>query len=242
MMVTNRCSMLLAGHQKNILHFQGGLPSHYHYTSEHCRLNIVRNLWFFQIPLLPYHRHLWRLWMQMACVVVIQLGSSMRWSSWILIRRWVDRLLRVQYGAVTMENPQWRCISYWTWEFFQCHVSFEGGYTDRSFRVQMVQKNSYSIIPSKHIESTLGPKLYKLTLEISLRFNKHLAPWKARPFGPAKGRMAVFFSQGQFCDFCSWLLKHSMCCQIMGVYRVFKHGGRMVSICVRIEGMISRWI
>ena len=159
MMVTNRCSMLLTGHQKNLLHFQGGLASHYYYTSEHCRLNIVRNLWFFQIPLLPYHRHLWRLWMQMACVVVIQLGSSMRWSSWILIRRWVDRLLRVQYGAVTMENPQWRRISYWTWEFFQRHVSFEGGYTDRSFRVQMVQKNSYSIIPSKHIESTLGPKL-----------------------------------------------------------------------------------
>ena len=42
---------------------------------------------------------------------------------------------------------------------FQCHVSFEGGILrDRFFGVQMVQKNSYSIIPSKHIESTLGPK------------------------------------------------------------------------------------
>ena len=46
---------------------------------------------------------------------------------------------------------------------FQCHISFEGGILrDRFFGFQMVQKNSYSIIPSKHIESTLGPKLYKL--------------------------------------------------------------------------------
>ena len=46
---------------------------------------------------------------------------------------------------------------------FQCHVSFEGGILSEGFfGVQMVQKNSHSIIPSKHIESTLGPKLDKL--------------------------------------------------------------------------------
>ena len=135
MMVTNRCSMLLGPPKIPVRIFGGGLPTHYETT--HLKIvanqHLIRNLWFFQIPLLPYHQHLWRLWMQMACVVAIQLGSSMRWSSWILIRRWVDRLLRVQYGAVTMENPQWRCISYWALGFSNVMLVLRGVYWVRDF-------------------------------------------------------------------------------------------------------------